>query len=113
MATIFVNSVCNCLPSLPALHGTRRPFNQLQAHGNLKFPDASIRLPDFGRRANVPHINFPAAFFSAARRTRREESLEVNGTVKSDAMLEVVNVVMNNIEDYLPADTAIKDVNER
>ena len=37
----------------------------------------------------------------------------MNGTVKSDAMLEVVNVVMDNIEDYLPADTAINDVNER
>lgn len=113
MATIFVYCVFNSFPSLPALHGTRRSFNQLQAHGNLQFPDPSVKLPDFGRPANVPHISFPAAFFSAARRSRREESPGVNGTVKSDAMLEVVNVVMNNIEDYLPADTAVNGVNER
>ena len=84
-------------------------FNQLQKHGSLQFPDASIKLPHFGRPANIPHIKFPAAFISAARRT--ETPLGVNGTAKGDSV-EVVNTVMNNIEDYLP-DAAMDDANER
>ena len=93
---------------LSALHGTTLSFNQLQGRGNLRFPDASVKLPDFGRPANVPHIKFPAAFISAGRGFRREAPLEDNDTT----LVEVVNVVMNNIEDYLPH-AGIDDANER
>ena len=97
---------------LIALHGATLSFNQLQKRGHLQFPDGSVKLPDFGRPANIPQIKLPAALISASTRSRREAPLGVNGTASSNAMVEVVNVVMNNMEDYLP-DTAIDDENER
>ena len=84
----------------------------MQARGNLGFPDNSVKLPEFSRPANIPHIKFPAAFISAASRSRGEALSGENGTMTSDTIVEVVNVVMNNIEDYLP-DAASDDVNER
>ena len=90
---------------LIALHGATLSFNQLQKRGHLQFPDGSVKLPDFGRPANIPQIKLPAALISASTRSRREAPLGVNGTASSNAMVEVVNVVMNNMEDYLP-DTA-------
>lgn len=84
----------------------------MQERGNLRFPDTSVKLPEFGRPADIPHITFPAAFISAASRSRREALAGENGTMTSDTTVEVVNVVMNNIEDYLP-DAASDDVNEK
>ena len=98
----FLAICISCHYFLSALHGTTLSFNQLQAHGNLRFPDASVKLPNFGRPANIPHIKFPAAFISTVRRARREALLRVNGTSRHDTMVEVMNVVMNNIEGYLP-----------
>ena len=78
----------------------------------MQFPDGSVKLPDFSRPANIPQIKLPAAIISASTRSRREAPIGVNGTTRSNTMVEVVNVVMNNMEDYLP-DTAIDDENER
>lgn len=76
------------------------PFNRLQKHGSLQFPDASVKLLQFSTPANIPHIKLPTAFVSAA--ISREVPFGVNGMVESDKIIEVVNVVMDNMEDYLP-----------
>ena len=105
---IFVLSFAFLSNSHIGLHGTALSFNQLQKRGHLQFPDASVKLPSFGRPTNIPQIKFPAAFISASTRSKMEAPLETNGTT----MVEVVNMVMNNIEDYLP-DSAIDVENER
>ena len=84
----------------------------MQARGNLRFPDNSVKLPEFSRPAYIPLVKFRAAFISAASRSRGEALSGENGTMTSDTIVEVVNVVMNNIEDYLP-DAASDYVNER
>ena len=79
-------------------------FNTLQSRGNIQFPDASLQLPQFSRPESVPQIKFPFTFVSRARSKR--VPLANNETAASDTIVEVVNVVMNNIEDYLPATAA-------
>ena len=71
----------------------------MQEHGGIQFPDSSIKLPQFSRPENIPHIKLPAAFISAARRRVTPGATHV--ATEDDTMLEVVNVVMNNIEDHL------------
>ena len=88
-----------------ALHGSTFSFNQLHSHRSIQFPDASLQLPQFSRPASIPQIKLPNTFVSAARRKRA--TFTVNETAEGDTMVEVVNVVMNNIEDYLPAATTI------
>lgn len=75
-------------------------FNQLHSRGSIQFPDASIKLPQFSRLASIPHIKLPTAFVSTAR--SRRSPFTVNETAERDTMVEVVHVVMNNMEDYLP-----------
>ena len=94
---------CLTLSFSSALHGSMLSFNQLQSRGNIQFPDASIQLAQFSRPAGIPQIKLPVKFVSTAR--RKKERSTVSETVESDAMVEVVNVVMNNIEEYLPAAT--------
>ena len=76
----------------PALHGTKLLFDKLEMHSNLLFPDDSVNLLQFSIPTLIPHIKMPTAFILATR------SGEIQFGVKS---VEVVNVVLRNIEDYL------------
>ena len=99
--------ICLMFSFPAALHGTMLSFNQLQSHDSIQFPDASVQLPQFSRPTSIPQIKLPFTFVSTARRKR--ETSTVNGTVEGDTMVEVVNVVMNNIEDYLPTTNGGKE----
>ena len=85
-------------------------FNQLQEDGGFRFPDSSIKLPHFSRPADIPHIKLSTAFISAAR--NREIPLRTNAMADGETMVKVVNVVMNNIEDYL-TDATMSATRER
>ena len=93
--------ICLTFSFPAALHGTMLSSNQLQSHDSIQFPDASVQLPQFSRPESIPQIKLPITFISTARHKR--ETSTVNETAEGDTVVEVVNVVMNNIEEYLPA----------
>ena len=85
--------------------------NQVQKHGSIQFPDASVQLPQFSRPESIPQMKFPFTFLSGARSKRIP--LAINETADGDTMIEVVNVVMNNIEGYLPATSTMNGGKKR
>ena len=94
-----------------ALHGQMLSFNQLHS---VQFPyGSSSTLSQFSRSKDVPLIKMPPAFIFAA--SGRRPPLEVNTTIEAATsmnMIGVVNMVMNNVEEYLP-DTPLNETQDR
>lgn len=86
-------------------------FNQL--HG-VQFPyGSSSTLSKFSRSKDVPLIKMPPAFIFAAR--GKKLPLGVNTTIEGATNMNtigVVNIVMNNVEEYLP-DTPLNEIQDR
>lgn len=133
--TIYVlNNKTSMLTIFPAISGQQFSFNNLRT--SIVFPGSGIRdtLASFRNQESLPQIHLPQAFLRAAKGI--EASLgklplarwNVSRTlildiifysefhpqiylvhVLDDDTVEVVNVVMNNMENYLPSDVIKQD----
>ena len=85
------------------------------------FPGPGVTLPLFRKLDSIPQIEFPPSFLHAARgRPSGKMFIEVNvyslllstvfDCVAGNDSVVVVNMVMNNIENYLPSDMVEGDV---
>ena len=92
-----------CFIPLLALRGQMFSFNQLRSSVHFPFGNAALNLSKFGRSINdVPQIRIPPAFIFAA--TGEKMPFGVNTTMENAnrRAIGVVNMVMNNVEKYLP-----------
>ena len=92
-----------CFILLLALRGQMFSFNQLRSSVHFPFGNAALNLSKFSRSINdVPQIRIPPAFIFAA--TGEKMPLSVNTTMENAnrRTIGVVNMVMNNVEKYLP-----------